>query len=478
MSRLNYFLPLFTVGSSSAGLLMVSETLDNGLLTQSLGPGTSLSSNSATHLRKRHKSAGDSKFRSNSLLANFRIWNTNDDNTHGIKFSDLIAKETKEDDALFETGESNEEKTAVSEMQDISEEIKDSGVALDENELTCTCDENGGDKDEEYLNGDVNGDETMEDKSIDKSEENISDTITDTSEHRDWTSSETGGDEISNSSDTAVEMRTSEIARNIRGFKSYSSPLHSTATPVTENDPLGLFIEPGSEKQQKGNIGSETPNNSPQKIREKFVSSKPFADFNKGGNTEINNGQGQCNKDNSSGNGDENKGSHLVNSPIDKVQRNLFRIERTLSFPEELGQRGQGQAFKTNRSGSEHHDQGSLIHSSTSLNDSVKSDSSAKAEFRLFRTGSFRRHKENFSGMLKFATGAVANKLSEIKFSMTPSKLGSKDSLTPSIDEIDSGNGEEEHLRESQKKFGSVDYLKRSNDTLDSAGHANGSVPG
>ena len=449
---------------------MVSETLDNGILTQSLGPGTTLSSKSGPHHRKRHKSAGDPLH--TKFLANFRIWNSGDENKLGMKFSDLIEKEHKADE-LFESGERTEEKTTVSEMQDISEEIKDSGVALDENELNCTCDENGdGDQEDEYATGSEG-----EDRNIDKSEEN--DTITDTSDHsKDLTSSETGGDEVDKTDDTAVEMRKSEIGRNIRGFKSYSSPLHSTATPVTENDPLGLFIEPGSEKENKRTASLESPHTSPQKLREKFVASKPFAGFNLGANAETNIGQGECNMENSSGKEDQNKGIHSVNSPIEKVQRSLFKIERTLSFPEDLGHGAQAQAFKTNRSGSEQHDQGALIHSSTSLNESVRGESSAKAEFRLFRTGSFRRHKENFSGMLKYATGAVANKLSEIKLSMTPSKLGSKDSLTPSIDEIDSGDGEDEHYRESQKRFGSVDYLKRSNDTLDSSSHVNGYAPG
>lgn len=446
---------------------MVSDSIDNYNLTQSLHVGTA---NSGAKHRKRHKSAGDNlqtKFRSNSLFANFRLRHLSEDDKLGMKFSDLIAKEHKADDAFFDARETAEDKNTVSEMQDISEEIKDSGVALDENEINCISEENG------HLGSEIENVNVGEEKEIDTAVD------VNSVDSNDLTSNEIRSDNVPESGDTAVEMRTNEIRRNVRNFKSYSSPLQSTPTPVTENDPLGLFIEPISEKADR-TAKIESPDTSPQKNREKFVASRPFANFDLGENSEINEGQGKCNTENSSGNAELNKGglsTSVVNSPVDKVQRSLFKIERTFSFPEELGHGGKGQPFKTNRSGSEQTDQGALIHSSTSLNDSIKSDSSAKAEFRLFRTGSFRRHKDNFSGMLRFATGAVANKLSEIKLSMTPSKLGSKDSLTPSIDELDSGNGEEDQYRESQKKFGSADYLKRSNDTLDSAGHTNGSLP-
>lgn len=455
------------IGSSSAGLLMVSESLDNCMLTQSLGPGTSTGSQN----RKRHKSAGDhsqNKIRSNSLFANFRMRYFSEEDKIGMKFSDLIAKESNEDKKNFEVKKKSEEKIPVSEMQEISEEIKDSGVALDENEMSCTYDE------DDHLQKECLSE--SDSKIVDKNEVSPCDTKPVSSElNNDLTSSETRNDD-DKLSDTAVEMRRGDIGKNIRDLKSYSSPLHSMPTPVTENDPLGLFVEPSVKKIEERTKSMGSPNISPQKNREKFVASKPFADFDLGKNSVTDNGQGQCNTDDSSGNKVPSKGSHsssVINSPVEKIQSTLYKMERTFSFPEDLGLGGKGQPYKTDRSSSVQTEQGALIHSSTSLNESLKNES--KAEFRLFRTGSFRRHKDNFSGMLKFATGAVASKLSEIKLSMTPSKLGSKDSLTPSVDEIDSVNGEEEHYREARKRFGSADFLKRSTDTLDSSGHTRGS---
>ena len=456
---------------------MLSDSVDNCLLTQSLGPGTTLNT-ALGHNRKRHKSAGDhsqTKIRSNSLFANFRMRYFSEEDKIGMKFSELMAKEKNEDSTLLCSREVTEDETQVSDMKDISEEIKDSGVALDENEIPCTCGESE-DSLKEYSHH-VEGDG----ENVDKSEGVDEDTITDNSEgDKDLSSDDVI--KTSNTGDTAVELRKGDIGKDIRGTKSYSSPLHSI--PVTENDPLGLFIEPSVKKVEERTKSVESlgsPNSSPMKNREKFMASKPFANFDLKGKGELKGDLGQCNTDNSSGQGEltkEGRSSSVINSPVDKVQQNLYKIERTFSFPEDLGHGTKNQPFKTNRSGSEQTDQGALIHSSTSLNDSIKSE--AKAEFRLFRTGSFRRHKDNFSGMLKFATGAVASKLTEIKLSMTPSKLGSRDSLTPSIDEVDSGNGEEDQYRESRRKYGSIDHLKRSTDTLDSTGHMNGSaaIPG
>ena len=474
---LNVPLPYFTVGSSSAGLLMVSDSVNNCLLTQSLEPGTNLNS-AVSQYRKRHKSAGDhlqNKIRSNSLFANFRMRYFSEEDKMGMKFSDLMAKETSEDNTMFAPRETTEDKTQVSDMKDISEEIKDSGVALDENETNSSCGE------ADNLEKECSHSVECDSENVDKSEAVDDDTVTDTSEcDKDMTSSEITSDDAiktSDVTDTTVELRKGEIGKNIRSIKSYSSPLHSI--PVTENDPLGLFIEPSVEKLEKRTKSVESPNSSPQKNRENFMASKPFANFELQKKVESSEGQGQCNTDNSSGTEEltkEGRSSSVINSPVENFQKKLYTIERTFSFPEDLGHGAKGQPFKSNRSGSVQTDQGTLIHSSTSLNDSIKSD--AKAEFRLFRTGSFRRHKDNFSGMLKFATGAVASKLSEIKLSMTPSKLGSRDSLTPSIEENDTGSGEDEQYRESRKKIGSIDYLKRSTDTLDSTGHTNGSVPG
>lgn len=241
-----------------------------------------------------------------------------------------------------------------------------------------------------------------------------------------------------------------------------SSPLHSVPTPVTENDPLGLFVEDKQQQlKEEVKMRENTPKTSPQKTRESFVLTQPFQDeINRKGSQVGELSLGECN---SSAADNENGSSNKLLSPVDKVQKMLFsKMERTSSFPENLGNQRKEEGHKGKVEDSRN-DTVSLGRSSSSLYEQ-RTDAVRGADFRLFRAGSFRRHKDNFSGMLKIATGAFATKLTEIKLSMTPSKLGSNTSLTPSFDDMDSA--EEDSYRDTMRKKYSRDYHK-SDDKLD-----------
>ncbi|XP_053405869.1 C-myc promoter-binding protein-like isoform X2 [Mercenaria mercenaria] len=420
---------------SSAGLLMVSESLVNGSLSKSMGPSITRSESvQDENKRKRHRSAGDhlnTKTRSNSLFSNWRHRHFSGEEK-GMKFSDLMAKEESELLAEAEAG---------SEMKGISEEIKDSGVDLDENT--------------EVSNLDAESEGMLFEIEENRCEEGNDENLREEKRNRVGLSEE------------KLESIT-EVSRKGSLKSVTSSPLHVSATPVTENDPLGLFVE---DQNQGTNSNKEilTPKKSPEKLREKFVESRPFANEVKLRKNLEKLDLGKCNIDASTNNDDNrvDKSSGItlskIMSPVGKVQKTLFKIERTNSFPDNLGNHGTNESEK-NKSNADKTDLASLGRSSTSLYD--QRTESAKPESGFFRTRSFRRHKENFSGMLKFATGAVAHKLTEIKMSMTPSKLGSNTSLTPSYEEVDS---EDETYREAARKRGSLDFLHRSIDRLDTS---------
>lgn len=422
---------------------MISDSLVSGSLSKSMGPSVGHTDGSQVeNKRKRHRSAGDhlnTKTRSNSLFSNWRHRHLNGVEK-GMKFSELMAKEESE---LVET-ESGDE------MKGIAEEIKDSGVDLDENIEVGTSSvdnfdiENVGvlleNEDRVNENGEIDGawSEEKQQHKVGISEEKLE--------------------------------SISEVKSRKGSLKSVtSSPLHVNATPVTENDPLGHFVESQGEAASSG---KEKPKSSPEKNREKFVETRPFANELKLRKGLEKLDLGKCNSEETSSSDEASRVNNSygrtlgkIMSPVEKVQKSLFKIERTSSFPENLGNQGacEGEKRKPNVDRS---DIASLGRSSTSLTDQRPEIGTPKSDFRLFRTGSFRRHKENFSGMLKFATGAVANKLTEIKMSMTPSKLGSNTSLTPSYDDVDS---EDEAYREAARKRGSLDFLHRSIDRLDTS---------
>lgn len=401
-------------------------------------PSTSSTISQEENKRKRHRSAGDhlsSKNRSNSLFNGWKHRHYSGEEK-GMKFSELIAKE--ESELLAETEND-------SEMVGISEEIKDSGVDLDENTEAGNVEENFDDENiGVLLEGDDNGygKESENDKHVDKEKLN-----------------RVGLSEHKLESITEVKSRKGSL-KSVT-----SSPLHVSATPVTENDPLGLFVE---DQVQETTSGKEVPapKESPVKIREKFVETRPFANEVKLKKDLEKLDLGKCNIDEAN-RVDKSSGVFhgKVMSPVERVQKNLFKIERTNSFPDNLGNHGKIESDK-NKPNRDHSDVASLGRSSTSLYDQRTESRTSKAESGFFRTRSFRRHKENFSGMLKFATGAVANKLTEIKMSMTPSKLGSNTSLTPSYEDVDS---EDESYRESARKRGSLDFLHKSIDRLDTS---------
>ena len=421
---------------------MVSESMMSGSLSKSMGPIVSSAQTNCTDKeeskRKRHKSAGDHtylKTRSNSLLPSWRMSGQGSEETE--KFSELVTRENQEN-IIENVAPSTDLEFQKSEMLDISEEIKDSGVGLDENEV-------GGDEEELAERLGATG------ISMDNSETGSDSTVT---RECSIDSSEGLTNEVSGKKLDSI----SEIKSRSGSLKSSatSSPVHVVATPVTENDPLGLFMEPPGESTPSANNSraSSVSKSSPEKNRESFVAKKPFEDEKKLPDDTV-----KCNIEESSSNEASNivGSSGKVLSPLTDRQRNKFNLERTSSFPENLGNSATGE--ETPRKSNFNPEVASLGRSSSSLHEGKVERSG------LFRTGSFRRHKNNFSGMLKFATGAVANKLSELKVSMTPSKLGSNSSLTPSYDDFDS---EDEGSRESARKKGSLDFLHRSiDDRLD-----------
>ena len=370
------------------------------------------------------------------------------------EFSELLERESSQGIVDGSEGQTNDS----TDIQEISRDIKDSGVALDDNEVDgdymceSPCEpleqcknHTDGDKPADI---DVSGNKNISDESSEVTGQN-------------------GIDSLSVLSGAGVGEKTNRSG-SLKSTK--SSPQHSIATPVTDKDPLGLFVDSKIAKPEGAKTVS--PKHSPQKVREKLMEAKPFQREMKPkpGKLDL----GKCNMIESIGSDESQNTENVIHSgplsPVEKVQRSS-KIERTSSFPENLGNPQKGtNSWRAKRERSDSHTETvSLGRSNTSLNE-PKSESTAvtpKNDFRLFRTGSFRRHKESFSGMLKYATGAVATKLTEIKQSMTPSKLGSStSSLTHSIDEVESDN---ESSKESYRKKGSIDFLTRSQDKLDNS---------
>lgn len=419
---------------------MVSENLMSGSLSKSMGPAIGHNSKNVENKRKRHKSAGDHTFvktRSNSLFSSWRH-NSQNSEDKAMKFSELIAKEEKAS-LLGEDGSEIEKEYLNSEMQDISEEIKDSGVGLDENEVGGE-EEDGADR----LEGQRKTDSSEVEMGKDDNCESKDDLLMD---------NDSKGKKLD--SITEIKSRSGSLK------SATSSPLHAVATPVTENDPLGLFMGPEESVSAPSSRASSVSKSSPEKVREQFVSKKPFE-----GEVQLRSDAGKCNNCGSSSNEVTNRvgntsgiSSGNALSPVHEVHKNRLHLERTNSFPENLGNSLKGEATPK-KSELMKPEVASLGRSSSSLHETRSEKSS------LFRTGSFRRHKNQISGMLKFATGAVANKLSELKVNLTPSKLGSNTSLTPSCEDLDS---DEESYREASRKKGSLDFLHRSIDRLDSS---------
>jgi len=384
--------------------------------------------------RKRHRSAGDHhhvKARSNSLIANWKMKHTGEEK--GLMSGSGGDREQS-------AGALSEVVHAGTDMQDISEEIKDSGVGLDDNDTMSDGPEGGDRGDLAQKGGDSEGNGGEQESSL-------------------------AGDVVNR---LHKQGHIADIKSRSNSLKSAtSSPLHSTATPVTENDPLGLFTEPTTVVPA---TQPPTVRKSPEKIREQFVAQKPFeADSNVTNKNLTKLDLGLCNNDSLPPDGNQHRvenstGETIIEkvlSPVEKVQKSLFKIERTNSFPENLST-----SVKTatpSKSEAARSEVASLGRSSCSLHEpKTEPLPGTPRSVGLFRTGSFRRHKDNFSGMLKFATGAVATKLTEM---LTPTKIGSNNSLDPSYDESDS---ETDSYRETRRKKGSFDYLHRSSDRLDS----------
>ncbi|XP_076102516.1 C-myc promoter-binding protein-like isoform X2 [Mytilus galloprovincialis] len=393
-----------TVSTSSAGLLMVSsQHLEDEDSLHSLDRNlhNSLNLGKSNNSRKRHKSAGDyhTKPRStNGAFTNWRPRHVSGDDKMQVRLCDLTAKE---DDLFIEEsdkldGSFNDESTNV-------DDTKDSGVVLDT---------------------DITNDRLSRPTSI------PIDTPT-----RDSMS---------------LELE-SPISRN------------SIGTPVTENDPLGFFDDSRTNEENStktnSNVNGKYSLSGPQQSTD-AVSCTLFINNDANDKDQpmftIGQDKSECNKTEGRGERTFSLGSvHSLDctidsqplSPLERVGKRLKDVGRTNSSP--------GGLDKEDKSGKSNlwpvKGYLSSLHSpSKKSNDSLDGTPELEggSESRFKRLGSFRKHKERLSGAFKFGAGALANKFSELKQTITtPTKFGSNSS----IDVTDESRGIDVPKRHSMK---------------------------
>ena len=359
--------------------------------------------------RKRHKSAGDNhlKTRSNSMFSNWTppsVWNGSN---VLMRFSDLVNKE--------KVGENSTDQKSFENTQITSSElnIEDSGVGLDDNQTNAAfvC-----------LSSEVS--ESSEKERFD-----------------------------------CQEMQSSST----QSTKNSLSQSSSFSTPVTENDPLGLFDNNPevSEMNNNSSPSSVKPSNSiSRKLSQltklealsKISPERTLFDIKTIRTSSV------CNTLHEEG----VDGEIVVNTRYEPGgNRKLGDLGRTSSSPDCLAESKFSQQTPQKKS---------KLSSTLSLDEAGNVE--RPQDIRLRRSHSLRRRNEMFRGVLKSAA-IVFNKLNEIKQSITqqPGQTGSNLSLTPSEDR-DSGTGDEDSydgsLRGLKKKMsGSLDFLSRSDNHLD-----------
>ncbi|XP_050402671.2 C-myc promoter-binding protein isoform X3 [Patella vulgata] len=415
--------------SKSAGLLMVSQgVLDNCVFRQG-----SMNMVENEKKRRRHKSAGDywTKARSNSLLASLRPWLTGTGDESSIRFSDLVHKDG--DDDIFEDGISDKAKTDSTDSGKKLENIKDSGVGLDENGHTFDTEE---------------------------CEEESSKNIFCAN------GSTKTGNRLSN-----ISEKSSEGARS--PTESLSSSI--IKTPVTESDPLGYFMEEElkSSMEKSSSSPTKTSDSSNSFNSKRLFSSTPFAS--------IDNVKNCDNYDTRSHTGSLDSTS-VQNAPI----KTLSDLGRTSSSPNCL--LGAEKDVNTEKDSENLSNSTVMPQKQSSL--SLDEPKERPTSFMLRRTQSLRRNTtEAMTGLFSYAaktTTKAYKKFNEIKQSITtPVKNGSTASLARSMDDQDSGTGDDESASTVQDKRsfgGSQDLLSPSvsseqcSDTLASQTSC-GSVP-
>lgn len=350
--------------------------------------------------RKRHKSAGDhhTKNRSNSVFANWRPRHVSGDDRIGLRFSELQQSDHVDDDIFIEevTTEKGDLKTPeYTEIVSHGNDTKDSGVVLEEPNTNNNCEQNS-----------------------------------------ERTTSESSNLDIGDGKEG--------------GLKRVSS--YSVRTPVTENDPLGLF---------NGGI-PDTAGLQKSSDKDSFISSTPSSQTDDAqGNIENSNksdflfeveisSSEQCNNkpvSESSGTSFILGSAHSLDicspsadkepfSSVDKKDRRFKDLERTNSTPdclEAVVDRSRFGSLGTVKNYFQNF-QSPSKKSTESLDEKGQITPGSESRFR--RLGSLGKHK------FKSAAGALANKFNEIKQTMTtPTKMGSNTSLAAS--ECDSSASED-----------------------------------
>jgi hypothetical protein len=362
--------------------LEIEDTLHN--LDRSLNHSLNLENNSNS--RKRHKSAGDyhTKPRSNSVYTSWRPRHVSGDDRIQLRISDLSNNE----DSLFPE-ETDKLDGSFTEETKTVDDTKDSGVVLD-------------------------GDNTLTNES-----------------------------ERLSSRPTSIPINTPT-----NSVRPTSEDCHSIGTPVTENDPLGFFNNPltnqiDSSKTNCNVTGKYSPSESPHNHSDLSVAlfSNNIDSTAKDSEPMFTIGQekSQCNRQESQEDRTFSLGSiHSLDgtsdtqplSPLERVGKRLKDVGRTNSSPgcllDNEDQSGKSGVLPAKGFLS------SLQSPSKKSNDSLDRtpDVEHNSESRFKRLGSFRKHKERLSGAFKFGAGALANKFSELKQTITtPTKLGSNTSI-------------------------------------------------
>ncbi|XP_033751078.1 C-myc promoter-binding protein-like [Pecten maximus] len=402
---------------SSTGLIMVNENIKPSEFQRQI----SLDNNNGK--RKRHKSAGDyNKPRSQSVSENWRPRHVSGEDRLFLKFNELERKGS--DDDIFEVELDKPEDSVLSDEMRTSDDTKDSGVVLDE------CRVQGSDN-----------------------------TDTRTSSARPMS--------------IPIDMKPSSMSNSVSAPETLdpSPVLHSIGTPVTTNDPLGLFMDGNSNipvSDSVSKFSSETNVtfshcvSQPYEICSQPESSDQF-DFNEPVSNsgvaaqECNISEARRTRSNS-----DNKNAFSLGSaqsldavsvtstgsqplsPVGKIGKRLMDIGRTNSSPGSLDNTEKtGRGFWPVK-GYLQSLSSSLKKSTDSLDEKEESSQATTPDSHGPRkVGSFRKHNERLSGALKMGFGALANKFSEIKQTMsTPTKTGSNTSLSHTGD-CDSVNSEE-----------------------------------
>lgn len=282
---------------------------------------------------------------------------------------------------------------------------------------------------------------------------------------------------------TTMEENETSITPEQSGSPQLSlSPQPSLSTPVTENDPLGVFtsMENGLDKDKSSATVSPKHSTNPdtstpyeaQIVRKGGGIDSRFVKRLFGLNSPNCNGDG----DDVSVNSIEVDMHSDPLSPVSEgVGRRLKELGRTSSSPDCLqvidgnGKKSAVWPLKGEQSTASPQKQSSL-----SLDESEKSYTERYFQ-QLVRSQSLKRANESLSGAFKFAASAVASKFTELKLSMSASgKLGSE----MSIDESDSDDDSDENYNGSSNGRRKYPYSK-SFDELNRTGvdHHDGNRP-